>query len=167
LGQRGAWLVIARKSFSSTGRPRIASLRPADAVADTHLPVHLHQWIVSFGQTQQAEQIRQRGNLSKLPNSMISIRLPLIFARPQTPNWAKRGRRRPVKPRRDPLSRDYLTREEVEAMVVAARRSGGRTADRDALLIMTAYRHGCVPPKSRECDRTRWTLRWAACTSPG
>jgi type 1 fimbriae regulatory protein FimB/type 1 fimbriae regulatory protein FimE len=79
--------------------------------------------------------------------------LPLIFARPQTPNWAKRKRRPPVKPRRDPLVRDYLTREEVEAMVAAARRSGGRTADRDALLIIMAYRHGL---RASEITALRW-----------
>jgi len=61
---------------------------------------------------------------------------------PQPSFWVKREYRPPVKPRKDPLSRDYLTGEEVEAMIAAARKAGGRTADRDALLIMLAYRHG-------------------------
>jgi len=46
-----------------------------------------------------------------------------------------------VKPHKDPLVRDYLTKEEVEGMVRAARKAGGSTAECDALLIMLAYRH--------------------------
>jgi integrase len=71
----------------------------------------------------------------------------------QPSNWAKRERRPPVKPHKDPLSRDYLTGEEVEAMIAAARKAGGRTADRDALLIMLAYRHGL---RASELTALRW-----------
>ena len=62
-----------------------------------------------------------------------------ILTLPQTSNWAKRPQRPPIKPRKDPLVRDYVTRDEVEAMIRAASKTGGRTAERDALLIMVAY----------------------------
>jgi integrase len=39
-------------------------------------------------------------------------------------------------------TREYLTPDEVEGMITAARRIDGRVAERDALLIMMAYRHG-------------------------
>lgn len=71
----------------------------------------------------------------------------------QTSNWAKRDHRPPVKPHKDPLARDYLTKEEVEAMIMAARKGSGRTADRDALLIMLAYRHGL---RASELKVLRW-----------
>jgi integrase len=38
--------------------------------------------------------------------------------------------------------REHLTPDEVERMIAAARQAGGRVAERDALLIMMAYRHG-------------------------
>lgn len=63
----------------------------------------------------------------------------------QTPTWAKRRppkRRPPTKQRKDPLVRDYLTPEEVKAMVAAAKKAGGRMAYRDGLLILLAFRHG-------------------------
>jgi type 1 fimbriae regulatory protein FimB/type 1 fimbriae regulatory protein FimE len=39
-------------------------------------------------------------------------------------------------------TREYLTPDEVERMITAARGAGGRLAERDALLITIAYRHG-------------------------
>ncbi len=69
----------------------------------------------------------------------------------QTSNWAKR--RPPTKPRKDPLVRDYLTPQEVNAMVAAAKKAGGRTADRDALLVLLAYRHGL---RASELSALRW-----------
>ena len=74
----------------------------------------------------------------------------------QTPKWAKRRppkRRPPTKLRKDPLVRDYLTPEEVRAMVAAAKKAGGRTADRDALLVLLAYRHGL---RASELTALRW-----------
>jgi integrase len=93
----------------------------------------------------------------------MAVVLPLA----QPSNWAKREHRPPLKPRKDPLSRDYLTKDEVEAMIAAARKAGGRTADRDALLIMLAYRHGL---RASELTALRWDqldLKEAVCTSPG
>ena len=75
--------------------------------------------------------------------------LPLV----QPSNWAKRDHRPPVKAHKDPLSRDYLTKDEVEAMIAAAKKACGRTADRDALLIMLAYRHGL---RASELTALRW-----------
>jgi hypothetical protein len=60
--------------------------------------------------------------------AFILRRLPLA----QTSNWAKRDHRPPLKLHKDPLARDYLTKEEVEAMIAAARKGSGRTTDRDA-----------------------------------
>jgi hypothetical protein len=37
-------------------------------------------------------------------------------------------------------AREYLTADEVERMILAARQVGGRVASRDALLIGLAYR---------------------------
>jgi integrase len=69
----------------------------------------------------------------------------------QQPFWAKRHP--PRKPRRDPMVRDYLTQDEVKAMVTAAKSAGGRTADRDALLVLLAYRHGL---RASELTALRW-----------
>jgi type 1 fimbriae regulatory protein FimB/type 1 fimbriae regulatory protein FimE len=62
---------------------------------------------------------------------------------PQTSKWAKRGNQPPVRqPNQASRTREYLTPDEVERMIAAARRGGGRLAERDGLLIMMAYRHG-------------------------
>lgn len=61
----------------------------------------------------------------------------------QTSKWAKRDNQPPVrKPNQTSRTREYLTPDEVERMVTAARQAGGRLAERDTLLIMMAYRHG-------------------------
>jgi integrase len=60
----------------------------------------------------------------------------------QTPNWAKRRNLPPVRQRNlTSRTREYLTPDEVERMILATRQVGGRVADRGALLIMMA-RHG-------------------------
>jgi type 1 fimbriae regulatory protein FimE len=72
----------------------------------------------------------------------------------QTPNWAKRRNLPPVRQRNQTSrSREYLTSDETERMIVATRKVGGRVADRDALLIMVAYRHGL-------CASELTALRW-------
>jgi type 1 fimbriae regulatory protein FimB/type 1 fimbriae regulatory protein FimE len=50
-------------------------------------------------------------------------------------------------------TREYLTPDEVERMITAARHVGGRLAERDALLIMMAYRHGL---RASELIALRW-----------
>jgi integrase len=62
----------------------------------------------------------------------------------QSPFWAKRQKQSPVcQPNDASRSREYLTPDEVERTIAAAaRRAGGRLAERDAMLIMMAYRHG-------------------------
>jgi len=81
---------------------------------------------------------------------------------PQTSKWAKRhlpegGKDRTVPPRRLPNAetrrREHLTPDEVERLIRAARRAGGRTAERDALLILIAYRHGL---RASELIALRW-----------
>ena len=59
----------------------------------------------------------------------------------QTSKWAKRENLPPTRQRnKASRTREYLTPDEVERMTVAARHAGGRLVDRDALLIMMAYR---------------------------
>jgi integrase len=66
-----------------------------------------------------------------------------VISLPQTSKWAKQDNLPPIRQRNQASrTREYLTPDEVKRMVVAARRAGGRLAERDALLIMTAYRHG-------------------------
>jgi integrase len=61
----------------------------------------------------------------------------------QTAFWATRKTQPPVRQPNDASrSREYLTPDEVERMIAAARHAGGRLAERDALLIMMGYRHG-------------------------
>jgi integrase len=79
--------------------------------------------------------------------------MAVIIPLSQPPNWAKREQRPPVKPHKDPLFRDYLTKQEVEEMIVATKKANGRTADRDALLIMLGYRHGL---RASELTALRW-----------
>src|SRR5437879_4638637 len=55
----------------------------------------------------------------------------------QTSKWAMREHQPPVRqPNQASRTREYLTPDEVERMIVAARRAGGRLSERDALLIM-------------------------------
>jgi integrase len=49
--------------------------------------------------------------------------------------------------------REHLTPTEVEQLIAAARHAGGRMAERDALLIMIAYRHGL---RASELIALRW-----------
>jgi type 1 fimbriae regulatory protein FimB/type 1 fimbriae regulatory protein FimE len=49
--------------------------------------------------------------------------------------------------------REHLTPSEVESMIAAVRRTGGRLAERDSLLIMLAYRHGL---RASELIALRW-----------
>jgi hypothetical protein len=58
-----------------------------------------------------------------------------VIQLPQSSFWAKRKRKRPIRQTNDASrSREYLTPDEVERMIAAARRAGGRLAERDALL---------------------------------
>jgi integrase len=72
----------------------------------------------------------------------------------QTSKWAKQEHLPPIR-RRNQASRtrEYLTPDEVERIIVAARHAGGRLAERDALLIMTVYRHGL---RASELIALRW-----------
>jgi len=59
----------------------------------------------------------------------------------QTLNWAKRRNLPPLRQRNQASrTREYLTPDEVERMILATRQVGGRVASRDALLILMAYR---------------------------
>jgi integrase len=56
---------------------------------------------------------------------------------------AKRAKTPPPRqPNQASRTREHLTPDEVERLIIAARQIGGRLAERDALLIMMAYRHG-------------------------
>jgi integrase len=57
------------------------------------------------------------------------------------------------RPNQASRAREYLTPDEVERMIAAARRASGRLAERDALLIMMAYRHGL---RASELIALRW-----------
>jgi integrase len=65
------------------------------------------------------------------------------------------GRKAP--PRRhansESRTREYLTPDEVERMLTAVRKHGGRMVERDALMLMLGYRHGL---RAREIVRLRW-----------
>jgi integrase len=69
-------------------------------------------------------------------------KMATVIRLPRTSKWAKQDNLPPIR-QRNQASRtgEYLTPDEVERMIVAARRAGGRLAERDALLIMMAYRH--------------------------
>ena len=72
----------------------------------------------------------------------------------QSPIWAKRENLPPTRqPNEASRTREYLTPDEVERIIVAARHAGGRLANRDALLIMMAYRHGF---RASELIALRW-----------
>jgi type 1 fimbriae regulatory protein FimB/type 1 fimbriae regulatory protein FimE len=77
-----------------------------------------------------------------------------IIPLPQASNWAKHDSQPPVRqPNQASRTREYLTPDEVERMITAARRADGRLAERDALLIMMAYRHGF---RASELIALRW-----------
>jgi integrase len=59
----------------------------------------------------------------------------------------------PRQPNQASRTREHLTPDEVERLIVAAHQVGGRVAERDALLIMMAYRHGL---RASELAGLRW-----------
>jgi type 1 fimbriae regulatory protein FimB/type 1 fimbriae regulatory protein FimE len=70
-------------------------------------------------------------------------KMAVVITLAQTSKWAKLDNLPPVRqPNRASRAREHLTPDEVERMIIAARQAGGRLAERDALLIMIAYRHG-------------------------
>jgi type 1 fimbriae regulatory protein FimB/type 1 fimbriae regulatory protein FimE len=72
----------------------------------------------------------------------------------QTSKWAMRENLPPIRqPNQVSRTREYLTPDEVERMMTGAHRAGGRVAERDALLIMIAYRHGL---RASELIALRW-----------
>ena len=77
-----------------------------------------------------------------------------IIPLPQTSKWAKQENLPPTRKRNQASrTREYLTPGEVERMIVVARHAGGRVVERDALLIMMAYRHGL---RASELIALRW-----------
>lgn len=77
-----------------------------------------------------------------------------IISLPQTSKWAKQDKLPPIRQRNQASrTREYLTPDEVDRMTIAARQTGGRLAERDALLIMMAYRHGL---RASELIALRW-----------
>jgi type 1 fimbriae regulatory protein FimB/type 1 fimbriae regulatory protein FimE len=85
-----------------------------------------------------------------------AMQMAAIIPLPQTSKWAKRENQPPIRqPNQASRTREYLTPNEVERMTTAARRAGGRLAERDALLIMMAYRHGF---RASELIALRWEL---------
>jgi integrase len=77
-----------------------------------------------------------------------------VIPLPQASKWAKRDNQPPVRQRNQATrTREYLTPDEVERMITAARRASGRLVERDALLIMMAYRHGL---RASELIALRW-----------
>jgi integrase len=77
-----------------------------------------------------------------------------IIRLPQTSKWAKPQNMPPTRQRNQTSrTREYLTPDEVERMIVATRHADGRLANRDALLIMTAYRYGF---RASELIALRW-----------
>jgi integrase len=72
----------------------------------------------------------------------------------QTSFSAKRPKLPPPRQEnREVRTREHLTPDEVERLIIAARQAGGRVAERDALLIMMAYRHGL---RVSEVAALRW-----------
>src|ERR1700749_1162397 len=58
-------------------------------------------------------------------------KMAVVITLPQTSKWAKRKIPPPIRQRNQASrTREYLTPGEVERMVVAARRAGGRLAER-------------------------------------
>ena len=64
-----------------------------------------------------------------------------------------------VPPRRLPNAarrpREYLTAEEIETLMAAAKSRNGRHAHRDATMILIAYRHGL---RASELTSLRWDM---------
>lgn len=74
-----------------------------------------------------------------LQNADGAKQMATINPLPQTPKMAKRRNLPPIRqPNQARRTREHLTSDEVQRMMTAARRAGGRLAERDALLIMMA-----------------------------
>jgi integrase len=77
-----------------------------------------------------------------------------VIPLPQTLFSAKRAKSPPPRqPNNAVRRREHLSPDEVERLITAARQIGGRVAERDALLIMMAYRHGL---RASEIAGLRW-----------
>jgi type 1 fimbriae regulatory protein FimB/type 1 fimbriae regulatory protein FimE len=72
----------------------------------------------------------------------------------QTSFSAKRSKSPPPRQENKAVrGREHLSPDEVERLIIAARQAGGRVSERDALLIMMAYRHGL---RASEIAALRW-----------
>jgi integrase len=77
-----------------------------------------------------------------------------VMPLPQSSFSAKRDHQPPTRqPNKTARTREYLTPDEVQRMITAARQAGTRLAERDALLIMMAYRHRL---RAAELAGLRW-----------
>jgi type 1 fimbriae regulatory protein FimB/type 1 fimbriae regulatory protein FimE len=82
------------------------------------------------------------------------MQMAAVIPLDRSPFWAKRDKQPPIRqPNQASRTRECLTPDEVERMIAAARRADGRLAERDALLIMMAYRHGL---RASELIALRW-----------
>jgi integrase len=80
--------------------------------------------------------------------------LARVIAFRQTSFSAKRPKSPPPRrPNQASRTREHLTPDEVERMIAATHQADGRLAERDALLIMMAYRHGL---RASELAGLRW-----------
>jgi len=80
--------------------------------------------------------------------------LAAVTPLPQQPFSAKRVRTPPARqPNKALRTREHLTPDEVERLIVDAKQTYGRVAERDALLMMMAYRHGL---RASELTALRW-----------
>jgi integrase len=97
-------------------------------------------------------------------NPIRSTEMAPIVTLPQTPKLAKRQNpvvrkegKRNHPPRRLPnsetRSREHLTPNEVDRMLETIRRASGRMVNRDALLVLVAYRHAL---RASELCSLRW-----------
>lgn len=80
--------------------------------------------------------------------------LGIVIPFPQRPFSATRPQPPTRQPNKASRVREYLTPAEVEKMIVAARKIGGRMALRDSLLIREAARHGF---RAKELALLRWS----------
>jgi type 1 fimbriae regulatory protein FimE len=77
-----------------------------------------------------------------------------VIPRSQTSFSAKRLKSPPPRQQNKAVrTREHLTPEEVERLIIAVRQTGGRVAERNALLILMAYRHGL---RVSELAQLRW-----------
>jgi integrase len=114
------------------------------------------QWIRSEASFEGPHPLLDTVGLKRVVRTVIALEGEILMAKPRTKGLGTTTVNRTVTPTRRPnavlRTREYLTHDEVEALIEAVK--GNRYGHRDATMILVAYRHGL---RAAELVDLRWS----------